>query len=442
MSAVEVRSVINDIRQYQRDEPGIADSHFHSNIAIRTDKMFVPKSVGEVQEVISYCETAGLSYAAFGAGHHISGAGISVPSVSICLSEIKGVVVDPVTRTARVSPGTTWAEFDSATARHGLAATGGIVSHTGVFGLTLGGGFGWLMGEYGFACDNVVSAKIISSEGELISVDHETNSDLLWALRGCGTEFGVVVELTFKLHPVKTVTAGSALFDVSHQNFRAVASIVAAIVNEAPDELTVSPQFLFKNGAPVFSVDVCAVRRSAEVDELIAKLERQAVSSDIQLRPYADWQKALDNPNRFSARGHWESAFAESLTGQMILRAGSFFVKAPSPLWLCSFDHIHGSATSRHLSEHSCFPHRQKGVCLLVNANWHGHQFDGENRSAATNMFSKLSLDYEEAKYVNYVKRIDRVQALKNYGERTLSRLSDLKYKYNPAGCAVLQEIA
>ena len=431
---------IRRIEHFCGTNSAVRETQFHSNIFPRASVVFFPATILEIQNVLRFCSDNRATYAAYGAGHHISGAGISVPEVGICLSKLKGIEIEPDRRLARVSPGSTWSELDFSTGRFGLATTGGIVSHTGVYGLALGGGFGWLMGQFGFACDNIAAAKVVNSNGHLIEANLEQNPDLLWALRGCGTEFGVVVELSFALHAIDFVTAGSYQFDFPIK--RIEAEIISDAINNSPREITISPQFLFRNDEPILSVDVCAIKRTSEVIEILNKFNSISSCNSIETQQYSSWQSKLDNPQRHHSRSHWESGFAPQLSADMILNAGEFFKEAPSKYWLCSFDHIHGKATDSELNNDSCFPHRNSKICLLINANWKDEEFDAENINFAKFMYSKLSYDYTKEKYANYVAKIDKNQALINYGYERLKNLNKIKKKFDPNGHTVLQEIA
>lgn len=437
MINVAVPSDINCVERV--DSKDAAKTQFHSNILTKAETVFFPTSVDEVVAVVRFCDEVGLDYSAFGAGHHISGAGVSTAPVAICLSKLKGVYVDADERTAIVAPGATWAEFDAATSKYGLASTGGIVSHTGVYGLSLGGGFGWLMGAYGTACDNIIAAKLISPDGQLISVDNRQNTDLLWALRGCGTEFGIVVELTFRLHSVATVTAGSFILDGAITS--ETAKTISQCINSAPNQLTISPQFLFKEGRPILSVDVCSVEDTSETRRLLSDLDNVCLKHSVSLKRYVDWQISLDDPTRKHSRSHWESAFSPDLSAEMLVDAAQIFRKSPSQKWLCSFDHIHGLAADKGKASVSCFPHRNKSVCLLINANWNEQQADDLNISYAKEMFDALSENYDDTKYVNYVKHVDLRQMQRNYSAESLQRLNEIRKKYNPTGRPILQEI-
>ena len=211
------------------------------------------RSTADVVAAVNLTRTAGVPLAVRAGGHSVAGFSVCDDGVVIDLTGLRGVTVDVDRRLAIVEPGATWADFDAATGAHGLASTGGLVSSTGVAGLTLGGGIGWLQRKYGLACDNLRSAQVVTADGEVIEADEE----LLWGLRGGGGNFGVVTRFEFDLHPVATVLGGLLMFpfDRAEEVLRAFrdwavdapdeASLLAAI-NCAPPEPFVPPELVGK----------------------------------------------------------------------------------------------------------------------------------------------------------------------------------------------------
>src|SRR5579859_4975478 len=172
--------------------------------------------VSDVREAVQFARTHDLSIAIRGGGHSAAGLAVCDDGLVIDLSRMKGIRVDPVAQTAQVQAGALWADLDRETQAFGLATTGGMVSNTGVSGLTLGGGLGWLMGIHGLACDNLISADLVGADGECIVASETEHADLFWGLRGGGGNFGVVTAFEFRLHKVgPTVLGGLVLYPVS-----------------------------------------------------------------------------------------------------------------------------------------------------------------------------------------------------------------------------------
>ena len=167
--------------------------------------------VADVIAAVRFARTHGLLVSVRGGGHNITGNAVCEGGLMIDLSPMKGVRVDPADRTARAEAGLTWGEYNRETQAFGLASTGGVVSTTGIAGLTLGGGLGWLMGKHGLSCDNLISADLVTADGALVTASAERNSDLFWGLRGGGGNFGVVTSFEYQLHPVGPVLAGMVI---------------------------------------------------------------------------------------------------------------------------------------------------------------------------------------------------------------------------------------
>src|SRR6185436_7877463 len=172
------------------------------------------RTTADVQAAIRFARDNSLPIAIRGGGHNAAGLAVVDGGLVIDLSEMREVVVDAAKRTARAGGGTTWGDFDRATAAHGLATTGGAISTTGIGGLTLGGGLGWLMRSYGMACDNLVSAEVVTADERVLRASADSNADLFWALRGGGGNFGVVTSFEYALHPVSTIFGGMLLYPI------------------------------------------------------------------------------------------------------------------------------------------------------------------------------------------------------------------------------------
>src|SRR5262245_61494916 len=194
------------------------------------------RGVADAAAVVRFARARDLAIAVRGGGHNVAGTAVCDDGIVIDLSAMRAVTVDLAARTARVQGGALWGDVDHATQRHGLATTGGIVSHTGVGGVSLGGGIGWLMRKHGLVVDNLVEAEVVTAEGEVIRASADEHPDLFWALRGGGGNFGVVTAFQFRLHPVgPTVLAGPVFW--AAEDTADVLRFYHEFVTDAPDEL-------------------------------------------------------------------------------------------------------------------------------------------------------------------------------------------------------------
>ena len=181
----------------------------HNGLVDRSPAVIIRcRSAADAAAGVRFARAAGLDISVRGGGHNVAGRAVADGAVMIDLAEMKGIEIDPAARTVRAEGGLNWGELNDATAEHGLAVTGGAISTTGIAGLTLGGGLGWLMAKYGLAADNLLAVELVTAEGEVLDVTEASDPDLFWALCGGGGNFGIVTTFTYRLHPVGTVTGG------------------------------------------------------------------------------------------------------------------------------------------------------------------------------------------------------------------------------------------
>ena len=198
-------------------------------------------NVGDVMATVGFAAERGLDLAVRGGGHSVPGFGTCDNGLVVDLSGMRGVRVDPANRTARAEGGATWGDFNAATYPFGLATTGGIISTTGVAGLTLGGGIGYLARRFGLSCDNLISADVVTADGRFLIASAEQNQDLFWALRGGGGNFGVVTSFEFRLHPVKDIYGGPMFFELA--DAAALLRFYREFIRDAPEEFGGFPAF-------------------------------------------------------------------------------------------------------------------------------------------------------------------------------------------------------
>ena len=293
----------------------------------------------DVISAVRFARESGLLVAVRGGGHNVAGSAVC-GGIVIDLSQMKGVWIDPATGTARVEPGVTWGEFNHDLQAFDLGATGGYISTTGVPGLTLGGGLGWLMSKHGLACDNLRSADVVTADGRFLRASESENADLFWGLRGGGGNFGIVTSFEFGVHPVGTVLAGLLVYPLAAAGelltfFRAYAQI-------APDELTsgvlllTAPRVPFvpepAQGMPVCAVTLLYAGPPAEGERVLRPLRefRPPLVDLVQPMPYAAAQCMADDFFPAGLRHYWKSSYLRSLGDDAINTLVTRFETVPA----------------------------------------------------------------------------------------------------------------
>ena len=376
-----------------------------------------------------------------GGGHNIAGSSLCDHGLTIDFSKMKRVRVDAANRRAYVEPGATLADLDEATMAHGLATPVGINSTTGIAGLTLGGGFGWLTRKYGMTIDNLVAVDMITVDGKKIRASATENGDLFWAIRGGGGNFGVVTQFEFELFPVgPEVFAGLMVFPFSqaHQILRKYRQFV----NSAPDELNVwavlrkAPPlpFLPENvhGKEVVVLPIFYSGPISEAERLIAPLRDfgAAHGEHVGPQPYVQWQKAFDPLLTPGARNYWKSHNFTELADGALDSIIEFAGKLPSPQCEIFIGLIAG-APNRVASDAMAYGHRDAKFVLNVHGRWDDAKDDRKCIDWARNFF-KASAPYASAgAYVNFMTAEESDRIASAYGAN-YARLVEVKKKYDP----------
>ena len=395
----------------------------------------------DVSHAITFARGNGLELSIRGAGHNIAGNAVCDNGVMIDLSTMKNVRIDAQKQHAYVEPGAMLSDFDQAAQVHGLATPVGINSTTGIAGLTLGGGFGWLTRKYGLTIDNLVSAEVITADGNKIRTGETENADLFWAIRGGGGNFGVVTEFEFDLHPVgPEILAGLIVFPFSQAN--QVLTQYRKFVESAPEELNAwvilrkAPPLPFLpehvHGKEVVVLAIFYVGDIAEGKKLIEPLHRfgDAYGEHIGAQPYVEWQQAFDPLLTRGARNYWKSHnFAELQDGALDAIV-EFAGKLPSPQCEIFIGLIAG-APNRVSADATAYYHRDAKFVLNVHGRWDEVAHD-ERCIAWAREFFQASAPYASAgAYVNFMtaEEGDRVAAA--YGSN-YDRLVQIKKRYDP----------
>src|SRR5262249_44175027 len=325
--------------------------------------------VADIVGAVELARSLGLEVAVRGGGHNVAGRATIDDGLMIDLAPMKGIYVDPRARTVRAQGGVTWGELHRGTQLHGLSGAGGVVSTTGIAGLTLGGGLGWLMGKYGLALDNLWSVEIVTAEGKVLRASKEENCDLFWAVRGGGGNFGIATSFEYQLHPVgPTVTGGLIAFpfDRARDVLKSFRDRTASL----PDEHTLFAGLIHApdgSGTKLAVLVTCHCGRldAGETAVRPLKMIGAPAMDAIGAMPYSQLNSMLDGAYPKGALNYWKSSFLAALSDDAIDAMIKSFTGCPTPMGQILLEHFHGAATRVGVSD-TAFPHRAQGYNFLV----------------------------------------------------------------------------
>jgi FAD/FMN-containing dehydrogenase len=369
-----------------------------------------------------------------GGGHNVGGRALCDGGMVIDLSRMKGIHVDPKARRARVQPGVLLGELDRETHVFGLAVPAGVVSKTGVAGLTLGGGVGWLARKHGLTCDNVVSFEVVTAEGEVLRAGADEHPDLFWALRGGGGNFGVVTSFEYRAHPVREVLAGPVLHPLA--NARAVLAFHREFTASLPDELTVGAALLHApdgSGNKVAALVPCHCGEPsvAEPDVRPARAFGTPVADLVTSMPYPTVNTLLDGALPRGALNYWKSGLIADLSDEAIDVLVSAYEQVPSAMSLIVLDHIHGAAT-RVAPDATAFPHRDSAFNILLLGQWTDPHDTEPTIAWVRETFEMLQPYLTGGQYTNFLSADDAGAVRQGYGDN-YERLVEVKRAYDPS---------
>jgi FAD/FMN-containing dehydrogenase len=376
----------------------------------------------------------GLELSIRGGGHNVAGKAVTDGGLMIDLSLMKGIHVDPVRRTARAQGGVAWGELNRETQLHGLAVTGGIVSTTGIAGLTLGGGFGFLQSRFGLATDNLLSVELVGADGRVLTCSETENADLFWGIRGAGANFGVTTSFEFQLHEVgPTVTAGLVIhpFEAAAAFLRFVRDFATGV----SDDLGLFAAVLHApdgSGTPICAVVLCHIGTAeAARRELESLLEFGApLDAPVGPMPYTVANTLADGGFPKGALNYWKSAFLSELSDEAIDTMVECFADCPSPLTALGFEVFRGAVT-RVPVDAMAVPHREPGYNLIVPSIWLDPATTDDNIAWTREAFAAMQPYTAARRYVNYMADDEGDLVRTAYGPN-YERLVELKTRYDP----------
>ncbi len=386
----------------------------------------------DVLTTIDFARSVGLPITVRGGGHSMVGLSVWNGALVIDLSRMKDIQIDPGRSIARVQAGLTLGEFVHETQVYGLATTTGTVSGTGLGGLTLGGGIGWLMGTYGLTVDSLLSVDLVTSDGQRLSANATEHPDLFWGVRGGGGNFGVATSFTFQLHPVAAVLAGKISYPLSQA--REVLRFYRELTQAAPDELTVSAALATtSHGLPEISISLCYAGSVAEGERLVAPLRRfgSPLADLVHPRPY--FQAISSDAGDPDGRHYYEQASSlQELSDDVIDLIADYSAARTSPSSEVLIQHVHG-AVRRVSPTATAFALREVPYVMNIVAAWKADDaHEAERHTAWVRAFQTALLPFTmKGVYTNFLGDEGEEQVRASYGVN-YKRLVALKNTYDP----------
>jgi FAD/FMN-containing dehydrogenase len=400
------------------------------------------RTTADVVAAVRFGRDCDLPIAVRGGGHAVAGHALCDDGLVVDLSAMRRVHVNPRTRTARVDGGCLWADVDQASQTVGLAVTGGIVSHTGVAGLTLGGGIGWLMRKAGLSIDNLRSTAVVTVDGRTVVANHEENPDLFWGLRGGGGNFGIVTSFEFDLHPVgPTVLAGMVVHTMDAA--AEVLGFFRDFAAEAPDEvgilanlrlappLPVIPEHL--HGAPIVALVACYAGAIADGEQVLRPLREfgQPILDTIAPKPYTSHQQMFDLALPHGRGYYWRGRTLPPLGDEVMEIIAKHAAMITSPLSTVPIFTL-GGAVARVDPDETAYPNRDAAHDINIAAAWQPGDPDRDRHVEWVQAFWDALEDASQGVYVNFLSDEPHERVRAAYGPARYTRLVSLKQRYDP----------
>ncbi len=413
----------------------------HNGMFDRCPKVIVRvEQVSDVVDAVNFARDGGLELSVKGGGHSAPGFGTNDDGVVIDLSLLHGVQVDPQGRRARAGGGTTWGEFNEATHAHGLATTGGIVSTTGIGGLTLGGGIGYLARAHGLSIDNLLSAQVVTADGQVKMASEQQYPELFWALRGGGGNFGVVTSFEYQLHSVKDVYVGIFLYEVDRAGD--LLRFFREFIKDAPREYGAFPAFQIAPPLEFIPADRHGDTFCAAIVQWAGPLDKgegamkpfrdvaPVVAEMVGPMPYPALNGAFDALFPKGIRSYWKGSFVRELTDAAI---DAHVAHGPSVPEVSATMHLYPVNGACHDVEpdETAFAYRHANFATVILCAWDNPEVDAERIKWVRDYYDATAPFSEPGGYVNFMSDDDQSKVKENYGVN-FSRLRQVKRVYDP----------
>lgn len=414
-------------------DPGYDGSRrvFNAMIDRRPAVIVQPANATDIRHAVVFAREHGLPLAIKGGGHNVAGTAVCDGGLMLDLSLMTAVSVDPERRIAVAEPGLLLGDLDRATQAVGLATPLGVVSLTGIAGLTLGGGLGWLNGKYGLACDNLLAADVVTADGHLLTASADENADLFWAIRGGGGNFGVVTSFTYRLHPVGPVLGGGVAFppERAQEALRFYHEFAAT----CPDELSTTAGIgVDAEGRPTVGIGVCWCGPLEAGERVLRPLRAFGpVVDTISPMAYVDVQTDADAGFPRGRQHYWKASWLTELNDGASEVLLSFAAEKPSAATGIGLQQMHGAA-ARVDPTATAFPHRRAQYDLLILSQWDDPADTERNVAWTRALFEAMRPFAERTVYVNDLGEEEADRVPEAYGAN-YERLAAIKLRYDPA---------
>lgn len=388
----------------------------------------------DVISCVKFARENDLLTAVKGGGHNVAGNASCDGGFVIDLSKMKGMRVDSAGQTARAQAGVTWGEFDRETQCFGLATTGGFVPSTGIAGLTLGGGLGFLGRRFGLTCDNLFSADVVTADGKMLVTDSNENADLFWGLRGGGGNFGIVTSFEYRLHPLGPMVLGGLILHPIEKAREAV-RFYREFTAASSEELTTHFAFLTSpEGHHVVAFIVCYSSDLERGESVIRPLRKfgSPLADTVQPMPYIALQAMGEGLYPSGRLNYWKSSFVREVSDDAIETMISNFEKVPSPFSLVVLEQL-GGAMKRIGKDDTSFGDRSADYSLIITSAWTDPSHNEQNIHWTRDFFNAMQPFARDSVYVNYLDAGEENRIKNAYGADHYKRLVALKNKYDPS---------
>lgn len=440
-STIELReSVRGQVITPDDDDYDSARRVYNAMIDKRPAVIVRPANTGDVMSTVRFAAESGLPVAVRGGSHSVPGFGTADDAVVIDLSTRRSVRVDPMTRMARAEGGATWGDFNASTHAFGLATTGGIISTTGISGLTLGGGIGYLARGLGLSCDNLISADVVTADGTLKVASNKDNEDLFWALRGGGGNFGVVTSLEYALHPVKDIYGGPMFFELEYA--RDILEFFRDYIQDAPEQLGAFPAFQIapplpfipenRHGEPFVAMVACWAGPIEEGEKALQPFHDVApvMAEMVGPMPYPALNSAFDALVPPGLQHYWKANFNTELTDGAI---EAHLVHGPKLPAVNSTMHIYpiNGACHRVTSDATAFAYRDANFATVIAGMWPDPAENESSIQWVRDYYDATAPHSEGGGYINFMAEDDQDRIRDNY-KGNYDRLASVKRSVDP----------